>query len=110
MYSKIHIWDLPRQLSRMDWTRPSWTTTTSPGSSSRSTLPPTASMAQDSEAKRMAWPFRPMHKGRKPQGSRQAMSFWGDMTSREKAPRSLDAAWHTASSTLPQRSRAWAMA
>ena len=110
MYSKMHRWDSPLQLSRMDRTCPSWITTTSPGSSSRSTVPPTATMAQDSEANRMALPFRPMHRGRKPQGSRQAMSLRGDMTIRENAPRSSPTARHTASSTLGPWSRAWAMA
>ena len=80
------MWDSPRQLSRMERTWPSSTTTISPGSSSRSSSPPTLAMAQDSEANRTASPFRPMHRGRKPQGSRQAISFRGDMTSREKAP------------------------
>ena len=58
----------------------------------------------------MASPFRPMHRGRNPQGSRQAISFRGDMTSRENAPFKFRTAEHTASSTLPQCSLAWAMA
>ena len=106
----MHMWDWPLQLSRMERTCPSSTTTISPGSSSRSRVPPTLSMAQDSEANSTAFPFRPMHRGRKPQGSRQAMSLRGDMTIRENAPRSSPTARHTASSTLVPWSRAWAMA
>ena len=91
-------------------TTPSSTATISPGSSSRSNLAPTASSAQLSEANITAFPRRPIHRGRKPQGSRAATSFRGDMTIRDQAPRNPDSAFCTASSTEGQRSRAWAMA
>ena len=84
MYSKMHRWlEAAAQFSLMERTWPLWTTTISPGSSSRSKAAPTALRAQVSEANTTASPRRPMHRGRKPQGSRAAMSFWGDMTMRE---------------------------
>ena len=107
----MHMWlEAAAQFSRMERTPSGPATTISPGSSSRSNLAPTAVRAQVSEAKITAPPRRPMHRGRKPQGSLAAMSFWGDMTMREKAPRRPFRAWHTASSAEGQRSRSWAMA
>ena len=63
---------------------PFWSTTTiSPGSTSRTKEAPRVSRAQVSELKSQLSPSLPMQRGRKPLGSRAAMSFWGDMITRE---------------------------
>ena len=59
-------------------------TTISPGRMSRSNRAPMASRAQDSEANTTPPSFRrPMHSGRKPWGSRTAMSLVGEEITRE---------------------------
>ena len=59
-------------------------TTISPGRMSRSNRAPMASRAQDSEANTTPPSrSRPMHSGRKPWGSRTAMSLVGEEITRE---------------------------
>ena len=62
------------------------TTTISPGSMSRTNAAPMASSAQLSDANTTFSPILPMHSGRKPNGSRAAISLRGDMTTIEYAP------------------------
>ena len=57
-------------------------TTISPGSTSRTNSPPAARIAQLSLAITSLPPNLPRHKGRKPWGSRAAISLRGLMTTR----------------------------
>lgn len=82
MNSKTHIAEGPPQRLRMLRTPCASTTTISPGSMSRTNSAPTASNAQDSLAKRMLSPMRPIHSGRKPTGSRTAINLLGEEMTR----------------------------
>ena len=84
--------------------------TISPGSTSRRNLAPMASRAQLSLATTQPPSISPMHSGRKPMGSRTAMSLLGDMMTSEYAPFKWFIARLTASSMEPQAMRSRVMA
>ena len=90
-------------------TCPSHTTTISPGSRLRSNSAPTLSSAQVSEANTIASPRLPIQSGRKPHGSRAAMSLRGLITISENAPFKCGTALSTAASMLPQLSLSFAI-
>ena len=85
------------------------TTTVSPGSISRTKVAPMASRAQLSLAKTTSPSRSPMHRGRKPWGSRAAMSFCGLMITSEYAPSMRSMARSTACSMLSHLSRSCVM-
>ena len=66
--------------------------TISPGRTSRTSLAPTMSSAQVSDATTHASPTRPMTRGRQPRGSRAASNVPFKSTSRLKAPSARDRA------------------
>ena len=86
------------------------TTTISPGSRSRTRCAPMASRAQLSEAKMVLLPNCPMHRGRKPCGSRAAINLLGDMMTSEYAPFKWFIARQTASSMEFEAMRSRVMA
>ena len=84
-------------------------TTISPGRTSRTKRAPTASSAQDSDAKAQPAPFgsSPMHSGRNPLGSRAAISLVWDMMTRLYAPLMMSIVSLTAVSMFLAVSRFW---
>ena len=79
--------------------------TSSPGATSRSNSAPTRSSAQVSEARTQSPSSAAEASGRKPCGSRKAISLPSESATTEKAPSSLAIAFATASS-----SGAWSFA
>ena len=109
-YSNTH-----RPVGQPQWVRMerqpfSSNTTISPGSTSRTNSPPAAVMAQLSLAMMSFSPSLPMHSGRKPCGSRAAMSLRGLITTSEYAPFSLSIVCSTACSMLSEERRSRVMA
>ena len=90
-------------LSARTW--PFCATTTSPGSMSRINVAPMASSAQDSDEKMTHPSSLPMQSGRKPLGSRTAMSFFPLIKTRLYAPTMYCMALRTASSSVFVRRR-----
>ena len=80
--------------------------TISPGSMSRTRSASISSKAQVSEATTQPSRTRPSDSGRKPIGSRTAISSLGVSTAREKAPRTARSASASRSGTPPSRERA----